>query len=221
MRLAVLSLVVAVVATPGVAQPPPKPEDGKVVVRLTADAAPAPVPALKYPLLPELREMNPGNQVPAFYKGFMEQNYFYYSPEAQQKRDKWLAAPLAELADEKELVGYGGSGLRQADYAARLDTVDWQITTQLKAEGIDLLLPDVQQMRHMANALKLRMRGEVARKDFPAAARTAQTLLAQARTFNHHPTLIGQLVGLAITSLTLDAVEEWVGQPGAPTCSGR
>ena len=216
MRLGLLLTAAGLLAVPAVAQPPAKPEDGKIVARLTADAAPAPTPALKHPLLPELRELNPGNQVPAFYKCFFEQNHFYYAPESIKDRDRWMVAPLAELADVKELIGYGGTGLWQADYAARLDTADWQFTTQLRNDGINALLPDVQQLRMLANALKVRMRGEVARKEFAAAARTAQTLFALARTFNHHPTLIGQLVGLAITNVALDVVEEFVAQPGAP-----
>ncbi|MBX9628619.1 MAG: hypothetical protein K2X82_32780 [Gemmataceae bacterium] len=218
MRFGPLLAAAALVAVPTAAsaQPPLKPEDGKLVLRLTADPAPAPTPALKYPLLPELRELNPGNQIPAFYKCFFEQNNFYYAPESVKDREHFLVAPLAELAEAKELIGYGGSGLRQADYAARLDTADWQFTTQLRNDGINALLPDVQQLRMLAQALKVRMRGEVARKDFPAAARSAQTLFALAKSFNHHPTLIGQLVGAAITNMTLDAVEEFVAQPGAP-----
>lgn len=216
MRRVLLSLAFPALSATAVAQPPPKPEDGKIVVRMTADATPAPYPALKYPLLPELRELNPGNQVPAFYKCFFEQNNFYYGPEAIKDRDRYTTAPLAELADVKELVGYGGSSLRQADYAARLDTADWQITTQLRNEGINLLLPDIQQLRMLATALKARMRGEVARKDFAAATRTAQTMFGLARTFAQHPTLIGQLVGIAIANITLDVVEEMAQQPGAP-----
>src|SRR5689334_25049572 len=82
-----------------------------------------------------------------------------------EKRDRWSTAPLADLAGEKALVGYGGSGLRQADFAARLESVDWDILVQFRAEGINLLLPDVQQLRQLAGALKVRARGEIARKE--------------------------------------------------------
>ncbi|HJZ56375.1 MAG TPA: hypothetical protein VKE74_15530 [Gemmataceae bacterium] len=206
-------LLTAVVST---AQPPPQPKDGKLVIPFPADATLAPVPALKYQLLPDVREVQPGNQIPAFYKTTMDQNAFYYSKQSIDQREAWLVAPLADLAREKDLVGYGGSGLKQADYAARLETVDWQILNQMRSEGVYLLLPDLQPLRQLASALKVRMRGEVARGEFPAAIHTAQTLFALARAHNEHPTLIGSLVGLAITNIALGAVEEMLQQPGAP-----
>jgi hypothetical protein len=209
-------LVGLVAAVVGSAQPTPQPKDGKLVLPLAVSPAAVPVPALKYTLLPELRDTQTGNQIPAFYKCFMEQRHFYGDKGEIEKREKWSTAPLADLAGEKDLVGYGGSGLRQADYAARLDRVDWAVLNQLKAEGINLLLPDVQQMRQLAAALKVRMRGESARKDYAAAVRTAQTMLALAHSFNSHPTLIGQLVGFAITTITLGVVEEMIQQPDAP-----
>jgi hypothetical protein len=194
----------------------PQPKDGKTTVLLTVDAAKQAKPALKYTLLPEVRDLNPGNQIPAFYKCFMEQHYLYRAKEAIDYREKMLVAPLAELKGEKHLIGYGGSSTRQADYAARLDNIDWGILTQLKTEGVFLLLPDVQQLRELAQVLKLRLRGEIARGEFDAAIRSTQTLFALGRAFESHPTLIGQLVGVAIISLTLDAVEELIQQPGAP-----
>ena len=201
----------------GLAQPVVQPTDGKLIVKSKVSPAPAAVPSLKYLLLPELRDQQPGNQVQAFYKCFMEQHAFYHDKGEMEKRERWSTAPLADLAGEKGLIGYGGSGLRQADYAARLESVDWGILIQFKAEGINLLLPDVQQLRQLAGALKVRARGEIARKDYDAAVRTLQTMFALAHTFNQHPTLIGQLVGIAIVNMTLGVIEEFQQQPGAPS----
>ena len=61
----------------------------------------AAVPALKYMLLPELRDRQPGNQVQAFYKCFMEQNHFYHDKATVEQREKWGNAPLADLAGER------------------------------------------------------------------------------------------------------------------------
>ena len=198
------------------AQPVPQPKDGKLVIAAAVSPAAVPVPSLKYHLLPELRDQHPGNQIQAFYKCSMEQHNFYHDKGEIEKREKWSIAPLADLVGEKALIGYGGSGLRQADHAARLESADWAILIQFKAEGVNLLLPDVQQMRQLAGALKVRMRGEIARKEFDAAIRTAQTMFALAASFNQHPTLIGQLVGIAIAHTTLGVVEEFARQPGAP-----
>ncbi|MBA4187107.1 MAG: hypothetical protein C0467_03730 [Planctomycetaceae bacterium] len=198
------------------AQPPKAPAEGKWIIPLTVDATATPRPALKYRLLPELRELQTGNQIQAFYKCFFEQNYLFHNKESTDNQQKWMDAPLKELAGVKELVGYGGTAAKQANYAARLDAVDWQITNQAKAEGVYLLLPDVQQMRSLATVLKVRVRGEIARGEFDNAIQTLQTMFALGRIFNDHPTLIGHLVGIAITSSALAEVEEFVQEPGAP-----
>jgi hypothetical protein len=211
----VLALVlVALSAAPG--QPPIEPRGGKYVVPLSVQAVAPARPALRYRLLPELREMQSGNQVQAFYKCFFEQHHLFHAKESTDKQANWLAAPLAELAKEKELVGYGGAAVKQAHYAARLDSVSWEILNQAKAEGAFLLLPDVQQMRMLASVLKVRIRGEIARGEFGSAVQSLQTLFVLARTFNEHPTLIGHLVGMALGGIALGAVEEFVQQPGAP-----
>lgn len=57
------------------AQPPP----AETVIRMTVQARSAPKPALKYQLLPELREMNPGNPIQGYLKCFMEQNNLFYN----------------------------------------------------------------------------------------------------------------------------------------------
>jgi hypothetical protein len=198
------------------AQPPLEPKGGKYVVPLTTDAAKTPLPALKYRLLPELREMQSGNQIQAFYKCFFEQYNLFHNKESTDKQKKWMDAPLKELANEKELKDYGGAAVKQASYAARLDAVDWQITNQAKSDGVMLLLPDIQSMRMLAALLKVRVRGEIARGEFENAVQTLQTMFVLGRTFNEHPTLIGHLVGIAITSIALGEVEEFVQQPGAP-----
>lgn len=198
------------------AQPPIEPKDGKYVIPLTVDATAPGRPALKHRLLPELREMQTGNQITAFYKCFFEQNNLFHSKESTDKQQKWNAAPLKDLATDKELVNYGGGAVKQALYAARLDAVNWEITNQAKSDGVALLLPDVQQMRMLTAVLKIRARGEMARGEFDAAIQTLQTQFVLARTFNEHPTLIGHLVGLALTMIAVTELEEFVQQPGAP-----
>jgi hypothetical protein len=123
--------------------------------------------------------------------------------------------PLKELPAH-ELQDYGGNALRQADWAARLDKPDWQILLQCKTEGIGLLLPDVQQMRRLASALKVRFRAEVAQGRFDDANRTAKTMFAISRHLGEHPTLIGDLVGIAIAVITIGPLEEMLEQPGSP-----
>ena len=187
----------------------------ETLIRLTVAAAPAPKPALRYQLLPELKEMNPGNPIQNYFKCFMEQQKFFFDKEAFQRREKLLAMPLKELPAQ-ELADYGGFALKQADWAARLDNPDWQILLKVKTDGVALLLPDVQQMQPLANALKVRFRAEVALGRFDDAIRTAKTMFAMSRHMSEHPTLMGNLVGISIANLAIGALEEMLEQPRLP-----
>jgi hypothetical protein len=188
---------------------------GETVVHLNVQAMAAPKPALRYVLLPELKDTNPGNPIPNYLKCFAEQQVFFFNKEQCERRDKLLAMPLKDLPAQ-ELRDYGKSALRQADWAARLDRPDWQILLKLKTDGIGLLLPDLQQMRVLANALKVRFRAEVALHHYDAAVRTAQTMFAMARHMSEHPTLIADLVGVAVALTAVGPLEEMLEQPGCP-----
>jgi hypothetical protein len=166
-------------------------------------------------LLPDLRELNPGNPIHNYLKCFMEQQKFFFDKEAYQRRDKLLAMPLKQLPAQ-DLQDYGGFALQQADWAARLDKPDWQILLKLKTDGIGLLLPDLQQMRVLASSLKVRFRAEVALGRFDDAVRTAKTMFALSRHLGEHPTLIGQLVGFAVAFVAIEPLEEMLEQPGCP-----
>ena len=50
----------------------------ETLIRLNVSPAPAPKPALRYLLLPEIREMNPGNPIQNYLKCFMEQHKFFF-----------------------------------------------------------------------------------------------------------------------------------------------
>jgi hypothetical protein len=187
----------------------------QTVVHLTVTPQALPTPALRYQLLPELREMNPGNPVQAYLVCFMEQNHFFFDKTEVENREKWQTMPLKDLP-VKDLRGYGGSALRQADYAARLDTPDWQILVKMRRDGINLLLPDVQWMRMLTAALKVRFRAEIADRRFDDALTTAKTMFALSSHMGEHPAFIGGLVGVAVASQAVGPLEEMVQQPGCP-----
>ena len=72
----------------------------EAVVHLTVRPMPAPKPALKYQLLPELRELNPGNAAQNYLKCFMEQRSFFFTKESAAERARYQTMPLAELPVE-------------------------------------------------------------------------------------------------------------------------
>jgi hypothetical protein len=185
------------------------------VVRLHVRPMAPPKPALKYQLLPELRELNPGNPAQWYLRCFREQQYFFFSKEANAERARYLTMPLAELPADK-LRDYGGSALHQADWAARLDTPDWQILQRLQTDGLDLLLPDLGPLRILAVALQVRFRGHVAGRHFDDAVASAKTLFALARHLGEYPTEAANLLGLSVAEMAVDVLEEMVQQPGCP-----
>jgi hypothetical protein len=215
----VLSVCAVLLALPLFCQADNQPGPTETVIHLKVTAAPAPKPALRYQLLPELREMNPGNAIQAYMRCFMEQNNFWYNQEAVDNRSKWWDMPLRDLPlAQMRVAGYGKGArpLVDADFAARLDRADWQVLVKLRTEGIDLLVPEVQSMRLLVESLALRFRVEVAERRFDDAFVTAKTMFALARHMGEHPTLIGHLVGVAIATITIERLEEMLQQPGCP-----
>jgi hypothetical protein len=164
----------------------------ETVIRLSVQPMAAPKPALRIQLLPELKEQEPGNPIPAYLKALLDQDN---------------SSPESNL---------GPAALRSVDRAARLDKPDWQILLKLKADGIQLLLPDLQKMRELAGALQTRLREEIAQRRYDDAITTTKTLLALARHTGEHPTLIGNLVGVAIATIGLSTLEEMLDKDGCP-----
>src|ERR1700722_11434176 len=117
-RVALAALILVALPLDSVA------EDASVRLRVRPMAAPR--PALKYQLLPEVGELNPGNAAQNYLKCFMEQRHFFFTKESAAERARYQAMPLAELPLDK-VRGYGGSAFRQADWAARPDSLDWQV----------------------------------------------------------------------------------------------
>lgn len=183
--IAFLTLIISSVTAQ--ASPPPE-----TLIKMMVDPMAAPKPALKYLLLPELREMTQGNPIPLYLKAVLDQD---------------MTAPGSNL---------GPGALKQADRAARMDKPDWQILPKLKTDGINLLLPDLQKMRELANALRDRFRDEIAQRRFDDALATAKTMFALSRHLGEHPTLIGVLVGTAIAFIAIGPLEEMLEQPGCP-----
>ena len=185
------------------------------VVHLTTRPMAAPKPALKYQLLPELRELNPGNAAHGYLKCFMEQRYFFFTRESAADRARYQTMPLAALPAEK-LSKYGGAALRQADWAARLDTLDWQTLPHIQNGGLEVLPAELGPLQVLAGALQVRFRAAVGRRQFDDAIRTAKTMLALGRHLGEYPTEVANLIGLSIAHLSLDTLEEMVQQPGCP-----
>lgn len=163
-------------------------------VPLVIVPAKTPKPALKYTLLPDYNEMTSGDALGSYLKSFAEQSNLYFSAAGEKEFEKYETAKLTELPEAA--ATFGGKSLTNADSAARMDHIDWLSVTHLKRDGIQTLLPEVQQMRRLARALKIRARGQINQKKYPEAIETIKTMLGMARHMDQHPTVIGNLVAL-------------------------
>lgn len=194
--------------------PAARPVEGRTV-RIAVSPAAAPKPAFKYRLLPEVREMNPGNPVQWYVRCFAEQRNFFFQRESVAARARYRAMPLSELRALK-FGTYGGSALVQADWGARLDSPDWGVLQRVQTEGTELTLPELDPLWVLATALQVRFRIEIADGRFDEAIRTAKTMFALARHLGEFPTSSANRLGIAIADLTLDTLCEMMQQPGCP-----
>lgn len=210
-----------------------EPKDGKLTIPITLHPTGVKKPLSRYYLTPQYPEMKPGNRVPTFMRAFMEQDPFF-SKEQREKREQWNQLRLEDLPldeikncgaigglayrrlDDDQLFHHRGRPLGDVDEGARQLSADWQIWFNIREDGIGTLLPEVQKMRELASVLKLRMRYEIRTGDFEKAVYSARTIHGLSSSFESHPTLIGYLVGLAVESINLDALEEMIQQPNCP-----
>ena len=192
-----------------------EPRAAEAVTRLAVSPTAAAKPAFKYQLLPEVRELKAGNPVQWYIRCFMEQRIFFFNKDVIAERARYRTMPLKELPADK-LKNYGGNALSQADWAARLDTPDWQVLDRVQTEGTGIAFPELAPFRELANGLQVRFRGEVARREFDDAIGTAKTMFAFARHLGEHPTVAANALGLVVADMALDSLEEMIQQPGCP-----
>lgn len=198
---------------------PAGPDRSEAEVRLYVRAMPAPRPAMTYQLLPEARELNPGNAAHDYLRCFAEQRPFFYSERGVADRTRYRKMSLVELRLEDLKVGqykYTGGPLNRADWAARLDTIDWQALPRIREGGLEGLPPELGPLQILAESLQVRFRFEVVGQRFDDGIRTAKTMLALSRHLGEHPTEVAGLLGMSVAHLALDTLGEMVQQPRCP-----
>ncbi len=219
-----LSFLVAVLAaSPGLGQDaksstPKPPDDPNPVLEMTLSPAREPVPALRYRLIPRTSDLNPGNAAPLYLRIRHEMTDPAPLKEIDA-RSADLDKPLAEFPkdDVRKLVDSFSARLKQIEFGANRQTCDWAFSLpEQRSDVINILLPDVQEMRRWARLLSLKARLEVVEGKYEEAVKTLQTGIAFGRHVSENPFVIGSLVGVAISSVMLQRTEELIQQPGAP-----
>lgn len=181
-------------------------------IRLTLHPAPEPRPALKYLLLPSRRDLETGNAAVLY------RQLFEALPVLEEDKETLIDTasdkPLSDL-DREELLSWWQSDRmdRLMIRAARQSYCDWQLSTD---EGLDLVIPSLRRTLDVAQMIAIYARVLIAEGRFDEALPILQTGVAMSRHAGQDLTLIQGLVGIAIQSLMLSRIEDWVGQPGAP-----
>jgi hypothetical protein len=214
MRLLMLCSLIALSTNLSAQAPPTGPKITSQTVSLTVTTAAMPKPSLKYTLLPSYDDLSSGDALGSYLKCFAEQSNLYFSKEGNELFEKSLNAKLADLPEGSDT--FGGRSLQNADVGARLDHIDWISVTPIKRDGINTLLPEVQWLRRVATALKIRARGQVKAGKFSESVYTVQTIFAFGRHLDQHPTVIANTVAVAIVSLAFQPLEEMAEQAGSP-----
>jgi hypothetical protein len=205
--------VLAALASPLAAQ------EGPHVKKLTVVPAAPPAPALKYELLPELRDMTAGNGA-LFYQRSHSPDWWSTILRLKilenEKIDRWLDVPLEKLPRKEMTFLENFGGLREIDLAARHEFCNWEMTDRVRAEGIALTLPDYQTFRTCGALLGARCRLEMADGKIDKSVYTLQTGFKFSRDVANAPTLIQALVGMAIAQQMADRVEDLMQRPNGP-----
>jgi hypothetical protein len=209
-RVACLALLLGW-AAPAHAQ---RPEDP---VKLALRAAPAPTPALKYVLLPELSDTKPGNAALLYQRA----HSFEWWTNLRKQPDyfkifDWVDLPWKDVPRAKVEFLRRFGALKEVDLGARRESCDWEMTGRLRKEGVWTAVPDVQGFREYAGLLAMRCRLEIADREYDRAVHTLQTGFALGRHVSDAPLLINALVGNATCEIMLGRVEELIQAPGSP-----
>src|SRR5262249_53893533 len=106
--------------------------------------------------------------------------------------------------------------LKELGRGSRRMYCDWEMVDRIRADGIGMLVPDVQAFREFATLLQLKARLQMADGQYGDAVTTLRTGITLGRHIAEAPTLIQGLVGMAIISLMLKEVEEMAQHPNAP-----
>src|SRR4029077_20123112 len=96
------------------------------------------------------------------------------------------------------------------------DRCDWDLDRRIDAEGIGVLLPEVQKLRELARLLSLRCRLYLVEGKIDAALRDVQTGFALSRHAGNGSTLIQSLVGMAIFQVFANRLEQIIATPKSP-----
>lgn len=204
---------------PAKAAKPPAPLE--IVIQPAAE----PDPALRYRFWPAPDHRTHGNVMPFVNRSVLLTTQMLSQPD-RSKELMELYESLQNPAEDRDIekmrkfVRYGASALLQLEHAENLMDLDYDLQFENKSIGelLSLLLPEFQEMRQVARLLRFRMEVAIADKRWDDFAKDCRLSFRLSEAAGHSTELlIGRLIGIAIASTTMDAIEQAAQQPGAPS----
>ena len=172
--------------------------------------AAAPVPSLKYQIVPERRALEQGNAAIFYHRAIellLQQNSRYqrgnnnddlFHTDAKLL-ESWLYGPIASVPRDRvnRLLEASRGSLHEVELGARRQSCDWGL--EQREEGVYLLVEEMQQMRALIRLVSLRARLAVIDRRMDDAMHWIQTGFAMARHTSDGPLLIQSLIGAAMS----------------------
>ena len=214
MKLIVVCVLILLSQRSGIAQVldavDPKPP--VTVHRLTVTPAAAPQPVLKYSLYPRYFEMKAENAVPHWKASLDALNDLGPLPEIEEPAD---VEPMNEI--DRRLAPFAPV-FEAAEHAALCDHVDWGLDLR-SLQGRDVITVDLssfQNRREFAHFLSSRTQLLISENRFEEAIDSMQVSFRHSYDVAELETLINDLLGIAMESITHRDVESFIDQPNSP-----
>ncbi|MBI9017581.1 MAG: hypothetical protein JEZ07_10015 [Phycisphaerae bacterium] len=178
-------------------------------LELTISSAAEPVPALRYQFEFDYLKRKTGNAAIEYMKVAE-----HFPEELSKNVSDWWDLPIGELPDQAEFYINADQWYKLLLSASLCEQCDWQIP--IRQEGIAALLPHLSTMRNYARAIALKARLEIANGHFDQAVETISVGFIMAQNTAKDGVLISQLVGIAISGIMLETVEDFIACDNAP-----
>jgi hypothetical protein len=184
------------------------------IITLSLPPASEPVPALSYRLLPRYIDQKTGNAALLYYSAaglYPDGN----TEELDENINKWRDLPVEQLnrKEVEEVLSSFSSCFHQIKLAAQRNSCEWELPIE---DGFAMLLPNLGTYRKITYAMELQIRIDIADGHFDKALEMMQQGMYMGVNIAKGPTLIHNLVGIAIDALVLKNIESMIQKPNSP-----
>lgn len=189
-------------------------QEKPATVKITLYPAAAPLPALKYQLLPPFIEQRDANAAVIYGKVKDDRDDFFGNRKLQDKIRAWLEVPWDKFPKEEVRKEFNPP-LHFLQAAARCQWCRWEVPIR-DEPFYSIMLPEAMQARNFGRILALQARLHIAYHEYDKALEMLQAGYALGRQIAEEPILVSGLVGVAIHEQMFDRVLEMLQQPDAP-----